>query len=364
MRVLEARHHHPAIEVIDLRPVTDERIDACVVADIHDAAVVDGDRFGPLAVRVDRVDAAAAVDSVGGARIRRAEFDDARFNDVVDVLQHGDVRERITLDGNEVAVAADGECADIVRHAHVFGSDRRCRTYRVHRAHAARNHDLELACIQAVRIDRRIGAVNDRYTGCVGFLEDLPLCFGRLVVLAHEFCGIAERLADLGRVGAVVDVHRERHAALGGECDGFVIGERRMFYRIDARIDGVLDRLGAVSMCRHSHASCMCDVDDSLDFFQRHFRRAGNPTECKHCAGCDDLDHVGTGIDGLPRFLGELLRTASDTEPHFRRNTALVFARNDEVAAAGRNGQVWTGILDTRALHFAIQLAKFHIVND
>ncbi len=73
--------------------------------------------------------------------------------------------------GDQVAIAADLDCADIVGYFHVGSSDRGCAFDGIHRRHAAGDHDFELARAHVMRQHAEIGAEKNRYTGVDRFFE-------------------------------------------------------------------------------------------------------------------------------------------------------------------------------------------------
>ena len=228
--VLEAWQHHAAAQVEDCRVGTDVHAHRIVRANERNLAIANRNGLRPRLILVHRVDAARVVDAVRILHVAGTDLlnDLAAFDDDLHVLQQCDVVERVAGNRDQVTEAAGGERANIASHVHVFGGYRRRRLDSVHRRHAAANHDLELAAVVSVRRDAGIGAVENRHAGGICFLEDDALCLCSLVILAHEFLGIAEVNADLGRKRAVVDVHRERDPAFGSHCDRLVVGQRRV----------------------------------------------------------------------------------------------------------------------------------------
>jgi len=126
------------------------------------------------------------------------------------------------------------------------------------------------------------------------------------------------------------------------EPDALVVDQRRVFDRVGAGEDRILDRLRTVRVRRDFQAMGMRHVDDGLDLLGQHFALTRHTTKREHGAGRDDLEHVGTARDGLLGLLPELFGPARDTRAHRWRDFRFGMAGDDEVAAAGRDRQVKT----------------------
>ena len=65
MAVNETGHQEGAVEVDNFCGRTDEGSEACVAADVDDAAVADGERFGGRIFVIGSEDGGVAVDAIG-----------------------------------------------------------------------------------------------------------------------------------------------------------------------------------------------------------------------------------------------------------------------------------------------------------
>src|SRR4051812_4043508 len=112
---------------------------------------------------------------------------DAALDDHVDILELADVGQRVAVDGDQVAVAADRDRADValapqrLRGASGRGLDR------LDRGHPPFDHLGELAAIVAVRIDAGVGPEQHRHAGAHRPLEGLALLQADRLLLVEAF---------------------------------------------------------------------------------------------------------------------------------------------------------------------------------
>ena len=138
------------------------------------------------------------------------------------------------------------------------------------------------------------------------------------------------------------------------EPDVLVVDQRRVFDRVGAGKDRVLDRLRAMRMRRDLQAVGMGHVDHGLDLLGHHFALARHAAEREHRAGRDDLEQVGAAGGGQLGLLPELLGPARDTHAHLRRDLRFGMTRDDQVATAGRDRQVEARNLHARTHRVAL----------
>jgi hypothetical protein len=64
MTVHQTRHHHSPVQVNDLRPWTDVRIDARVAADINDSPIQNGQRLLHAILGIDGIDVTIPINQI------------------------------------------------------------------------------------------------------------------------------------------------------------------------------------------------------------------------------------------------------------------------------------------------------------
>ena len=144
---------------------------------------------------------------------------------------------------------------------------------RLHRRHAAFDHDAELAGVQAVREHTRVAREDDRYAELHGTREGLALQLGGVEVLLQEFGG-PTLAATLGvDVITVVDIHGERDATLAREQQTLLVDDGGMLDGVGPCEDGFFDRARAVRVRREPLTAGFGFAGDRFDLGGGHLGR-------------------------------------------------------------------------------------------
>ena len=204
-----------------------------------------------------------------------------------------------------------------------------------------------------MRVDARIGAIDDRDTGCMCASESLPLRFRGFEVLAQELLGPVLPATFGVDVIAVVDVHRQRDIASLRKRDAFVIDQRCMLDGIDARENCFLDRACTVRMGGNTLSGSVSHLDDGANLIRRHLRLTRHAAERQHRPGRDHLQHVRAAIDSLLSLAPELIGPTRDASVKDGRDLLRRNIGDTQIAAAIGNRQIEAADLQVRTRHLA-----------
>ena len=154
--------------------------------------------------------------------------DDAAFHDEGDLLNGGDVGERIAGDGDDVGEIAGLKSADLILPAEEFRAVEHVRLEGGERRHAVLDHEDEFACLRAVGKWADVGAHGHGNAGG----ELAPKLFGVKVLHLVLACGCGGRSGVVGEIfgncerwdGGNVFLTHDAHGVIAeviGVVDGF-----------------------------------------------------------------------------------------------------------------------------------------------
>src|SRR5262245_1780877 len=234
---------------------------------------------------------------------------------VVLILEHPQVPQRIAGDDDQIGVLPRLDGADAIRHAEQRGVDPGGREQHLHRLHHL-GLQLELDRALHHHVAQEIGARADLTAGPVRICETLYGLLARQVDLLDLV--IADAVALALAIDHLVGDHRgdqERPGLFDGSGGGLA-DQVAVLDRAHARLDGVADRGVRVGVGQDVLADCARLLDRRAHLGDRELRGVELVRRRHGAAGGHDLDLVDVAAQLLAHRLAHLGLAVGDRADH------------------------------------------------